>query len=136
MTTNLFRGLKFPFQKGTGSLPRQATDNELIRDDLIQLILTSRGERVMRPELGSDAFSYVFETNNDLLSTLIRNTVSSTVGKNEPRVVVRKVNVSRRDHDEQDSSVIITMHYVIPATQTAESTALVVGTQQGPAPTP
>lgn len=103
----IFRGIKFPFKKGR-TFPERATDKEVIRDSLVQLILTSTTERVMRPDFGSNALSFVFENNDDVLAGLIRSEVQGVIAKFEPRIQTRNINVKRRD-----SSVIITVEYVI-----------------------
>lgn len=130
----IFRGIGFPFRRGAGEIPKVSTDAELIADTLAQLILTSPGERVMRPELGSSAPTFVFETNEEALASLIKHTVSVTIAKFEPRVVVRKVDVERASSSKTNSdndSVIITVSYVVPATQEENNVTIQVGLNQG-----
>jgi len=117
----LYRGIAFPFQQGDTSFPEAATDNDLIRQSLLQIVLTQKGERVMRPDFGTNVFSYVFENNNDVLEEMIRVDVSQAVARYEPRVLVRAIDVTR-----EDTTINITVRYVIVATRQEDSVQIPV----------
>jgi phage baseplate assembly protein W len=117
MPNPTFMGIGFPFKKGSTSFPNQATDNDLIKQALIQLIMTQRGERVMRPDYGTDAWKFVFEDNNTTLGTLMRTEVARAVTTNERRVVLVGVGVDR----DNAGSVILTIQYVIPQTSQSQT---------------
>jgi len=108
----IYRGIKFPFQRGPTSFPRAVTDDELIRDSLQQLFRTFVGERIMRPDLGSNAMSYVFENNDAILGGLLRADVQAVVAKYEPRVQVTDVQV-----EQVDSTITLTISYIVLATR-------------------
>ena len=108
----IYNGIKYPFQKGRTSLPASVTDDELIKDSLLQLILTMSGERVMRPEFGSNAPSFVFENNGEVLGNLLRSEIQGLVAKYEPRIQVMDVRSEQRR-----SEVIITIVYIVLATR-------------------
>lgn len=118
MASSLYRGIALPFDKGPTALPKAATDSDLINQSLRQIILTGRRERVMRPEFGCDAFRFVHENNNELLSELIRTEVSTAVGRFEPRVALQDILVER---SEDLTTVYVTIIYVIVATRTQDS---------------
>lgn len=107
-----FKGLAFPFQRGANAFPNPATDDDLIRQALIQLITTQKGQRVMRPDFGTDAWKFVFEDNNLALAALIQTEVGQSIAKNESRVILIAIQVER----DNDGNVIVTIQYVIPAT--------------------
>src|SRR5882672_699898 len=92
-----FFGIAFPFSKDGASFPKQATDNDLIRQSIIQILLTARGERMMRPLFGSGIFGLIFENNNPALVELLRLEVTNSIGQFEPRVVVQGVDVVNKD---------------------------------------
>lgn len=107
-----FKGFKFPFSGGTTAYPEAAIDNDLIKQSLIQIVLTQKGERVMRPDFGSRAMTFVFENNNDALAEMIRTDISTAIAKYEPRVIVKKVDVAR-----EENMVSIDIQYVVIATR-------------------
>lgn len=123
-------GIAFPFSKSATSFPAQAVDDALIQQSLIQIIMTGRGERVMRPGFGSNAYTFVFENNNLILQETIKAEVSSAIAQNEPRVIVQNVLVektasSSNDPTDQDE-VIITVQYVVIATRSVQTVTVVM----------
>jgi len=118
MATSFYRGIAFPFAKGDTSLPRAVTDADLVKQSLLQIVMTARGERVMRPEFGCNAHRFVFENNDDLLGELIRTEVAAVVGRFEPRVVLQDVLVER---NEETGMVAVTLIYVLVATREQDS---------------
>ncbi len=118
-----FIGFDFPFQKSAASLPAQVSDDDLIRASLQQIVLTSPGERVMRPTFGCDAIRFVFDNNNDLLSTQVANEVRTAIARFEPRVIVQQVNTFRND-----SVLTIEINYIVRLTQQAQQLSINVPT--------
>jgi len=122
MTTPIiYQGIKFPFQRGSTSFPASATDDELIQDSLIQLILTRNGERIMRPDCGTNALSFVFENNEAILGNLLRSEIQGVVARYEPRIQITDIVVEQRD-----SEVILTIVYIILATRRVASALVAV----------
>jgi phage baseplate assembly protein W len=118
-TTSVYKGISFPFRKGLGQYPESAIDAALIKESLSQLIQTSKRERVMRPEFGTNAWGYLFEENSDVLTALIRTDIGAVVSKYEPRVRLLDVLTARKD-----STVWVTLLYYIPALQREDTLVL------------
>lgn len=118
----LFTGFSFPFRKGASSFPEVATDNDLIKQSLIQLVLTGAGERLMRPNVGSSAFAYIFEDNDDLLQNRAEADISVLVNTYEPRVALLGVQVVRGnlDLESEATTITITLSYVVLATRQSD----------------
>jgi len=116
MATTYYSGISFPFRRSSTSLPARATDTDLIRQSLVQLVSTSKGERVMRPDFGSNVINYLFDNNDDLLAELIRSDLFGVVGRYEPRVILTDVLVVR-----SDESVDVTLLYVVTFTGATDS---------------
>ncbi len=116
MATSFYSGISFPFRRSATSLPARATDNELIRQSLVQIVSTTKGERVMRPDFGTNVINYIFDNNDDLLAELIRSDLFSAVGRYEPRVILTDVQVVR-----SDETVDVTLLYVVTFTGAADA---------------
>jgi phage baseplate assembly protein W len=114
-----FQGFSFPFRKGMASFPEAAQDADLIKQSLVQLILTGRGERIMRPDVGSGAYAFVFENNDLILAQAIQIEVTNVVQKYEPRVILQNVDVQVGDPTDasQDSSIVVLVNYVVVSTR-------------------
>ena len=104
----LFRGISFPFRKDDTGFPASATDDELIEESLVQIALTGKNERVMRPEVGTNAYSYVFENNDLILQEKMRADLMASIARYEPRVIIRNIETER-----EDNQVLATIFYVV-----------------------
>ena len=92
-------GFNVPFYDGQQSvLPRQ-TDQKLIKNDLLQLILTIPGERVYRPDFGTIVRSVVFEVYSNSLASQLRTSIINAIQNYEERVTVNSVAVTAGDSD-------------------------------------
>jgi len=120
-TPVIYKGIKYPFQKSGTGLPAAATDDDVIKDSLTQLIMTTNGERVMRPDVGTNAKAFVFENNDVVLGNLIRAEVQAVIGKYEPRVQLVDVRVEQRR-----SEVILTISYIVLSTRKPGSAAMAI----------
>lgn len=116
-----FRGIAFPFGKSKVSFPEKVEDDELVKQSIVQIVTTVKGERVMRPEFGSSAFAFIFENNNEILAELIKDEISRCITRFEPRAILRNVAVQR-----QNSEVIVTIVYVVALTGTQDKVSVTV----------
>ena len=122
-TSAYLRGVAFPFKKSTQALPAPVTDDELVKQSILQILMTGRGERVMRPQFGCNLQAYVFESNNDLLQQLLRTEVAAAIGKFEPRALLQDVQFTR-----SANSVEVTVVYAVVATRTLDTVQVSVPT--------
>jgi hypothetical protein len=118
----IYKGIAFPFQISAQAFPASVTDSDLIKQSLVQIIMTARSERIMRPDFGSDAYSYIFESLNENLTALIRSTIASSVSKYEPRVLLQAIDVAR-----EDTLVTVTVNYIVIATNQNQTLTLTFG---------
>lgn len=85
-----YTGIAFPFRiSAQGGLLMSTTsmDNPAhIMECVRQLLRTSKGERVMQPEVYSDLDTYLFEPNDVTLQEVIKSRILSVLRKYEPRV--------------------------------------------------
>ena len=87
-------GLAFPMRNdGVGGFLTQNENLGALRDGVRQLLLTSRGARVMRPDFGTDIRKSVFEPLTEDVIDSLRNQIIEAITKYEPRVIVKKLAV-------------------------------------------
>lgn len=72
-------GIAFPFQKRNGKFPYALTEAQLVKNDLQMLFNTPLGSRPMRPNEGSDAEGFVFESQGALLNTQLERSIRQTI---------------------------------------------------------
>jgi phage baseplate assembly protein W len=93
-------GYNPPFYDGKYSiLPRQE-DERLIKNDLLQLLLTVPGERYYRPNFGVGIRNYLFDPLDPTMLNQLRVNILNQIGINEPRV--RDVKVILTPNDAQN----------------------------------
>jgi uncharacterized protein len=79
---------------GTGRL-ETVSGPELIRQSLLLLLSTYPGERVMRPDYGSELLTLAFARNDDTTAGLAIHYVRQAVERFEPRVRILRVDAGR-----------------------------------------
>lgn len=110
--TSKFFGYNVPFLNGRTILPFQ-TDERLIKNDILQLLLTVPGERIMRPTYGCNINSALFEQNTTQLRTYIREQIYDAITKHEPRVSLSfgDVSVTTDRSNENVINIFIRCNY-------------------------
>ncbi len=74
------RHLSFPFQIGSdGRTVQVASQEEHVRDELIQLILTNLGERAFLPEFGGGARRLVFESASEATQAMTKAMLTQAI---------------------------------------------------------
>lgn len=111
----LGRGWKFPVST-VGGMAAIAEGEESIRESILIILGTSRGERVMRPEFGCSINDLVFEVNSTATTTLVAFHVEEALKKWEPRIELLNVFVAP-DEDKREK-LNIEIDYVIRSTNT------------------
>ncbi len=89
-----FLGLQYPLVKTPRGLLAQKKGVDQIKADLLQLLLTNPGERVMLPEYGTPLRELFFDPNDFALKNKAKNMISESITRWEPRVALQNVSVS------------------------------------------
>jgi phage baseplate assembly protein W len=98
--TEKFTGMQYPLTKGPRGLLAKKNGVDQIKADLLQLILTNPGERVMLPTFGTPLRTLVFEPNDAVLEQAARVMISEAINTWEPRIVITRIDISRRVNKE------------------------------------
>ena len=63
-------------------------DASAIKQAIVSLLLTNKGERLMNPKYGSDIRSYLFEPLDYGTAAQIKGNIQSTIDRFEPRISI------------------------------------------------
>ena len=85
-------------------------DGAAIQQALTSLLLTSKGERLFQPELGSSLRRFLFEPLDYATANLIKSSILETIERYEPRVVVTELLC---DPNQMEDGFDIEMTYKI-----------------------
>jgi phage baseplate assembly protein W len=87
-------GFAFPMGDiDSGQFLKKASDTELIRNQLRQLLLTSRGERVMLPAYGTNLRRYLMEPLDQATLSQIKREILESFSRYAPNVSLAKIQV-------------------------------------------
>ena len=105
----IWKGYNPPFLTDKSVLPVQQ-DARLIKNDLIQLLLTSPGERIMKPDLGAPIKTLTFENVVDSDIAALKTNILSAIEEFEPRVTIQDILIQL---DNDNSKLTITIFGVV-----------------------
>ena len=112
LNTRPFLGTGFAFpvevDQVTGRF-KVSCEEENIKQSIQLILMTNKGERVMRPEFGCDLKSYVYETMDFSTMHRMEQEVLRALKRWEPRITDINVNVSYADNFE--GQVMISISY-------------------------
>jgi phage baseplate assembly protein W len=93
----IFFGFNPPFLGGPQNVLSRQEDDRLIKNDILQLLLTVPGERVMRPLYGVPLRSFVFEQSTSSDIDILRSQIIDAITETDKRVTVEEVTIDRDD---------------------------------------
>jgi len=86
------------------------TDKDAIKSDLLHLLLTNKGERLYMPDFGSDLKKYIFEPNDGITHTKIKNNLNETIKRYIPNLVINEISF---DTNELEELIIVKLSYTV-----------------------
>ena len=119
MSDFLGTGWAFPVGvngRGGIGLARQERD---IEEAMLIILLTPKGQRVMRPEFGCQIHDLIFSPNDTTTAGLAAYYVEEALAMWEPRIKVLRVDA--RPNPQETEQLLVTIHYEIKATHDSRS---------------
>jgi phage baseplate assembly protein W len=99
----------FPFvdsDKGD-YLKMNETKREAIKSNLMFLILSTKGRRYNLPDFGTNLKKYIFDFNDDISYSAIRDDIQQSVSKYFPSVSVTDIEIESIESNEYAARVVI-----------------------------
>lgn len=115
----------FPYRFDNSGRTAGATDNDHIRDLIEQVLFTSPGERVNRPDFGSGLMQAVFSPNSTEMLATTQFLVQGALQQNLASLIV----VSKVDVSAADSTLTVTVSYMVRQTQQQQVAQFTRGSQ-------
>ncbi len=112
--------MRFPFHIGSrgSTATTDTSEDAYVRDLLEQVLLTTPGERVNRPDFGSGLLGMVFAPGGDVLQAALQASVQATL----QRWLADLVMVQAVAVEVEESTLTVTVQYVVQRTQTQQLT--------------
>lgn len=89
--------ISFPFRLGSSLPEMQEDQDQSIYENLQQILQVQRGERVYRPNVGSDLYKLLFEPNTAVTRALIKEEVKRSIRSQEKRIQLQDVQVTYKE---------------------------------------
>ena len=116
---NVAIGVSLPFNGG-GVFNSTYTTKDQIKSNLINLLLTEVGERVMNPNFGCELRRFLFEGitdfNTEELAASLRNSISIFV----PEITVTNIEVAPTSSTNISNTINLTISYYLNISQTPD----------------
>ena len=113
---NIAIGVSLPFD-GPGVFNSTYTTKDQIKSNLVNLLLTDVGERVMNPNFGCELRKFLFEGITDNNSELLINSLTDSISVFIPQVTVRDIVL---DPNPDSNSVNLTVNYILNISNTPD----------------
>lgn len=120
MAENDFLGVgwRYPVQTNPSGGIARSRQEQKIRESIMIILGTAKGERLMRPTFGCDLNFLVFEPNNSATANLAAHYVEEALTLGEPRIQVDDVEVK---NDNENGCLLIEVNYLIRATNSPQN---------------
>jgi phage baseplate assembly protein W len=121
--TEEINGFSSPFRidSNSGGLVQQA-GLEKLKENIIHILLTGAGERVMRREYGGGISQLVHDPNSEALRAIVQHQIVKSIGRWEPRVALKQVQVQIKG-----ATLIVDLDYVVRQTRQPQSLSVPIG---------
>lgn len=108
--TAIFYGYNPPFIGGPQNILSRQEDEKLIKNDILQLLLTVPGERVMRPDFGVNLRNFVFELATESEVIALRQDIAEKIALFETRVNIDEVSLEvDEDRNGMNIKIVVTL---------------------------
>jgi phage baseplate assembly protein W len=104
---NIVIGVSLPFN-AKGVFNKTYSTKEQIKSNLINLLLTDKGERIMNPEFGADLRKSLFENMNNDSTELLRIKIIDAISIFIPEVELGNIDI---ENDFDYNTLNVTINY-------------------------
>ena len=116
--SNTSYGMSFPIGKVKGANHYdKVTGLELIKNNIEQLILTEKGERLMIPQFGMSLRRFLFQPITEELFTEIKYEILNAITRFAPEVAVRRLRVTTADEVNVEGGMGLDIELALAATE-------------------
>ena len=113
---NIAIGVALPFDQ-PGVFKSTYSTKDQIKSNLINLVLTNKGERVYNPNFGTNLKEVIFEGITEDIQEKVKNTIIENANYFMPEINISDVVV---ENDEDHNTINVTIKYRIKISGTAD----------------
>lgn len=121
-------GIRYPFTSDNNEemfLDLNKTYEEQIKSEVLHVIFTPKGQRLRKPDFGTDLIRYIFGQNDGNTLEGIKSEIRESIGKYVPGVEFDDISVYDDDKSESNGKIVVVHYRVVKgATETSETVAV------------
>lgn len=120
-------GIKYPFTCNNLDEVYIDTNNtylEGIKSQIIHVIFTPKGTKLRDPNFGTNLVNYIFGPKDDEQFSLIKNDITSQVGKYVPAAKFKDITVYGDETDER--GIVVSVSYSVKVGNKVEDTTVAI----------
>ncbi|MDD5510925.1 MAG: GPW/gp25 family protein [Dehalococcoidales bacterium] len=127
----IVKSFAFPYQLGPTGMPAMVSPQNKTYVNIVALLMTAPGERVMRPSLGVPIYSFVFENMTPIQQARLANLVANAIETYIPGTRVNSVTPSSQKLENGIGvSIIFDIVYTVGG-ESREQQVILTPTTQG-----
>ena len=126
----MYSGIAYPVKQGRKGLFCVQTDIKLIEGNIIQILGTRRGERVMLPLFGSRILDFIHEPLDHITCALLRFELIDAITMWEHRIILDRKNTTITPYP-QEFKVVAYLRYYMKTYRQTQSLVLEINRKEG-----
>lgn len=110
-----FYGIKYPFSEESDRLTffdLDETKNDGIKSKILHIIFTPKGQRLRRPDFGTDLIRFIFEPNDGETWDMIKNQIRTQISMYLPEVTFNDISIIR-NNEEDEHGIFVQVDYTV-----------------------
>ena len=125
-----YSGIAYPVKPDKKGIFGIDNDVTLIEGNIIQILTTRKGERVMLPTFGSKILDFIHEPLDHITCALIRFELIHAVSMWEPRIILDRKNTIITPYP-QEFRVVASLRYYMKTYRQAQNLVLEINRKEG-----
>lgn len=126
MANGKYININYPFKDSHKGffLDLNDEDNQAIKADLLHLILTRRGQRLYKPDFGTDLLKFIFEPEDGMTLNGIKEEIVNVVKAYLPQLQIDELSIEESDEDIY--AAVVTIKYTVTDAVFSSSDVVVI----------
>ena len=117
---NIAIGVSLPFNGPSGPFNSTYSTQTQIKSNLVNLLLTNKGERLFNPEFGADLGTVLFEGITESTRETIKNLINTNIEIFVPEVQIVDIIISDDLNYGNNNTISITINYKLRISGTSD----------------
>tara|TARA_R100000008_G_C3465761_1_gene106441 strand:+ start:112 stop:543 length:432 start_codon:yes stop_codon:yes gene_type:complete len=106
-------GIALPFGTGLSNFKLNYTTLDQARTNIVNLLLTHKGERFMQPDFGTNLRKYIFRPNTERLASTIKQELQDTIKFWLPYVNLEDISIDRTIENIEEYKINISLTFSV-----------------------